>query len=48
MNCEEASGVGNYATFKSDPNSNNFINSLTKQPQQGKCDYCIRQMQNRK
>jgi len=34
MNCDEASGVGNYATFKSDPNSNNFINSLTKQSQQ--------------
>jgi hypothetical protein len=31
MNCEEASGVGNFATFKSDPNSNNYINSLTKQ-----------------
>ena len=68
MNCEEASGVGNFAVFKSDPNSNNFINSLTnnKQPnqqqnqqqnhlqnhqqqnQQQKCDYCIRQMQNRR
>ena len=29
MNCEEGSGVGNFAVFKSDPNSNNFINSLT-------------------
>ena len=29
MNCEEGSGIGNFAVFKSDPNSNNFINSLT-------------------
>jgi len=34
MNCEEGSGVGNFAVFKSDPNSNNFINSLTNQNQQ--------------
>ena len=68
MNCEEGSGVGNFAVFKSDPNSNNFINSLTNQSQQQmprhqiqqeqrqqqiqrqqqqKCDYCVRQMQNR-
>ena len=29
MNSEEESGVCNFAVFKSDPNSNNFINSLT-------------------
>ena len=29
MNCEEGSGVGNFAVFKSNPNSNNFINSIT-------------------
>ena len=29
MNCDEGSGIGNFAVFKSDPNSNNFINSLT-------------------
>ena len=34
MNCEEASGVGNFATFKSDPDSNNFINSLTNNKHQ--------------
>jgi len=34
MNCEEGSGVGNFAVFKSDPNSNNYINSLTNQNQQ--------------
>ena len=33
MNCEEASGVGNFAAFKPDPNANNFINSLTNNPQ---------------
>jgi hypothetical protein len=31
MNCEEGSGIGNFAVFKSDPNSNNYINSLTNQ-----------------
>ena len=34
MNCEEGSGVGNFAVFNSDPNSNNFINSLTNNNQQ--------------
>ena len=34
MNCEEGSGVGNFAVFKSDPSSNDFINSLTNQNQQ--------------
>jgi hypothetical protein len=34
MNCEEGSGVGNFAVFKSNPNSNNFINSLTNNNQQ--------------
>jgi hypothetical protein len=84
MNCEEGSGVGNFAVFNSDPNSNNFINSLTnnnqqpqqqqqsqqqqqpqqqpqqpqqrpQQPQQRnqqqnnqqKCDYCIKNVQNK-
>jgi len=34
MNCEEGSGVGNFAVFKSDPNSNNFIDSITNKNQQ--------------
>ncbi len=46
MKNDISSGVGNFATFKSNPNSNDFINSLTNNSQQQcKCNNCSQNQQ---
>jgi hypothetical protein len=46
MKNEIGSNVGNFATFKSNPNSNAYINSLTNNSQeQCTCNNCIQNMQ---
>lgn len=46
MKNDIGSGVGNFATFKSNPNSNDFINSLTNNSQQQcKCNDCNQNQQ---
>ena len=46
MKNDIGSSVGNFATFKSDPNSNAYINSLmNNSKEQCRCNSCIKNTQ---